>query len=510
MISHVTNEAVWEPLPPRQVNGTWHVSSQAIALDSPCNETLFCGTRGPGKTDTQLMYFAKHVGLGYGWYWNGVILDTQYSALTEIFERAVHWFRQIWGDEITVKSAKGDQEIKWSTGEKLIFRIAGKEKDYWNVAHGQQFTFIGWNELTKQKDAKLYDMFMSANRSSWDREKDAPETDLPQIPLVVFSTTNSYGIGFRWVKKRFIDPAPYGVPVEVTRKVFSPKLQKHIEVTRSQVAIFGSYKENIYLDPIYVAWLESQTNPNLRKSWLEGSWEISGGGLFDDLWTKRIHEKPRFVVPSSWRIDRCFDWGSSEPFSIIWFAVADGTEATLLDGRIFAPKKGSIIQIHEWYGAKDIDENVGLQLSVKAISDGIKAREINMMAAGWITTQPFAGPADNQIRNVQEVDTTTIETKFKEQGIKWLKSDKAPGTRIIGATIFRELLEGSLTGVGPGFYVMDNCRPTIAIVPNLPRDEEKLDDTDDRAIDHPWDVIRYKVLAAIGRTARTAPIRIPV
>jgi hypothetical protein len=39
---------VWEPIPD---------SSQALALDSRADHTLYTGSRGPGKTDTQLMRF---------------------------------------------------------------------------------------------------------------------------------------------------------------------------------------------------------------------------------------------------------------------------------------------------------------------------------------------------------------------------------------------------------------------------------------------------------------------
>ena len=44
---------VWMPL-----EGT----SQEIAISSPANETLYCGTRGCGKTDVQIFTFAQNVG----------------------------------------------------------------------------------------------------------------------------------------------------------------------------------------------------------------------------------------------------------------------------------------------------------------------------------------------------------------------------------------------------------------------------------------------------------------
>lgn len=59
---------VWKPLP----------GSQSLALSCPCDEILFEGTRGPGKTAAQLARFRRLVGLGYGTFWRGIIFDTGY------------------------------------------------------------------------------------------------------------------------------------------------------------------------------------------------------------------------------------------------------------------------------------------------------------------------------------------------------------------------------------------------------------------------------------------------
>ena len=50
--------------------------------------------------------------------------------------------------------------------------------------------------------------------------------------------------------------------------------------------IFGSYKENRYLSPEYVLELESIKDENKRRAWLEGDWDITSGGMFDDVWER--------------------------------------------------------------------------------------------------------------------------------------------------------------------------------------------------------------------------------
>ena len=239
----------------------------------------------------------------------------------------------------------------WPTGEELLFRQIRHQSDYWNY-HGQEFPFIGWNELTKYPTPDLYDAMMSCNRSSFLPEEHSPVdengvmTIVPPIPLVIFSTTNPYGSGHNWVKARFIDPMPPGVVLKREIDVFNPRTQKREIITKSQVRLFGSYKENRYLSPEYVAELESVKEESKRRAWLHGDWDIVAGGAVDDLWGDHLI-LPRFKVPSTWRIDRSLDWGSTHPFSVGWWAEANGEEAILPNGRIFCPPAGTLIRIYE-------------------------------------------------------------------------------------------------------------------------------------------------------------------
>jgi len=482
-------EVIWKPIPN---------SSQELALDARSEEILYTGNRGPGKTDTQLMFFRRYVGVGYGRFWRGVIFDREYKNLDDLVAKSKRWF-SAFGDGARFLSSKGEYKWVWATGEELMFRSIKKLDDYWNF-HGQEFPFIGWNEMTKFPTSELYDMMLSCNRSSFTPEKDNPE--LPSIPLVIFSTCNPYGPGHAWVKREWIDPVPYGKVQRKDIEVFNPKTQKEEVVTRRRVCIFGSYKENIYLDPLYVASLNNITDENMREAWLKGNWDIVAGGALDDVWNKKVHVKQRFRVPASWRIDRSFDWGSSHPFSVGWWAEASGEEAILPTGEVFCPVRGSLIQIAEWYGTKQIGTNKGLKMSAGDIAVGIKKREIEMLRDGWIQTQPYSGPADNQIGQIREADVESISTKMAKTGIRWLESDKSPGSRKIGLQLIRDRLKDAVDLESPGLYFMDNCRATLALLPILPRDTSDLDDVDTTAEDHAYDMIRYRVTKGNNRTAK--------
>lgn len=505
--SNVIYEDGWAFLP-----GT----SQEFALRTNANHILYHGTRGPGKTDCQLARFAANVGIGYGSFWTGVIFDRKYKNLDDLIKKSKRMFRKIFGNRCKFLESKGDYKWVWDTGEELAFRQFLRADDYWNY-HGQEFPFIGWNELCKYPTSDPYDAMMSCNRSSWTYEKDCPKDDegnylytreqLPPIPLEVFSTTNPYGPGHNWVKLRFIDAAPMGETFITEVEVFHPALKKNVTVRRKQVAIFGSYKENIYLDPLYVAELESITDENKRKAWLEGDWDIVAGGALDDVYRKAIHVLPRFRVPSGWRVDRSLDWGSSHPCSIGWFAEANGEEAEIYmpDGtvRIFCPPVGTLVQIGELYFTEKLGSNKGLRKSAPDIAKAVIEYEVKLMAEGCIEEQPWPGPADNQIRDVRESDVDTIEKKMADLGVRWIESDKSPGSRKNGLQLMRDRLEAAMKGEeGPGLYFTENCRASIATLPTLPRDEDDLDDVDTDAEDHPYDMVRYRVLKGANRLAK--------
>ncbi len=503
---------VWKPLP----------GSQSLSLSCPCNEILYEGTRGPGKTAAQLARFRRNVGIGYGSFWRGIIFDTEYKNLADIITQSKRMYR-LFKDGARFLASASELRWVWPTGEELLFRFGKEADDYWDY-HGQEFPFIGFNELTKQKSADFYEAMFSCRRSSF-RPKDYPlenGTLLKPIPLEVFSTTNPFGIGHTWVKKRFIEPKPRGTVIRETQKVFNPQTERDEEITLTRVAIHGSFKENPYLDPQYIATLMSIKDPNRKKAWVEGSWDVTSGGRFDHLWNATHHVIKPFQIPDSWIVDRSHDWGESKPFSNLWWAQSDGTEATLPDGRKFCPPAGTLILIGEWYGCPPDELNKGLNMSStnvakgikwiderlagldsvipsEIIQDGITQGQMNIMPN--ICKRVIKGPADNSIYTPND-DEDSIAQKMEAQGVEWMKANKNPGSRINGASLFADMLEAVIEGKKKesgtpekaAFYVFDYCRGWISRVPVLVRDSKNPDDVDTEQEDHDWDSTRYRVL----------------
>lgn len=495
-------KVIWEPLK----------GSQTLSLSCPANEILYDGTRGPGKTDAQLMRFRSRVGLGYGAFWRGVIFDREYKNLDDLVSKSRRWFPQF-NDGARWLSSTKDYKWVWPTGEELLFRTLQKIEDYWDY-HGQEYAFIGFNELTKYPTSELYDLIISCNRSSFIPELNPVISEgsiihLPEIPLEMFSTCNPHGAGHNWVKKKFIDPAPPGKIISEVTVVYNPRTEKYEDVVRTRVRIFGSWRENKFLSPVYIAALSQIKDPNKKRAWNNGDWNVTAGGMFDDLWDSDQHVIEDFQIPHSWYIDRAYDHGSSKPFSVGWYAISDGSELVLNDGRILHTVRGDVFRIGEWYGCTETP-NKGLNLLPSKIAEGIIEREIKMGIYGRVNP----GPADGSIYDSSDGNSIAFEMSkgvningVKYPGVQWTKADKSPGSRKIGWEKVRIILFGSLTSFlednkvvhkkreHPGLFIFRSCLKTIELLPITPRDPKDMDDVDTDSEDHLQDEVRYKALS---------------
>ena len=468
--------------------------SQTSFMNCSLFECLFHGTRGPGKTDALLMAFAQHVGKGHGAAWAGIIFRQSYPQLADVQAKSEKWFRQIFPQ---AKFNRAKMMWEWPTGERLLLRHMNRPEDYWNY-HGHEYPFIGWEELTNWPDDRCFKSMFSCCRSSE-----------PGVPRMVRATTNPYGPGHNWVKDRYRLHGKWWLTLIITD---ATDIDGNPEPIR--VAIHGHIDENKILlaaDPLYKQTVvASAANPAMAKAWLDGSWEIVAGGMFDDVWKPEFNIVPRFEIPPGWRVDRSFDWGSSAPFSVGWWAQSDGDDLLLSDGRYISTVRGDLFRVGEWYGWTG-QPNQGLRMLATEISEGIVERELLW---GLRSSNPneqsrvSPGPADTQIFQTENgVCYATDMAKpvrignVVHRGVTWERADKSPGSRKMGWEAMRKMMRAAHREDGPReepglFVVGDTCQQFLRTVISLPRDEKDMDDVDTDAEDHIGDEARYRVRAS--------------
>lgn len=455
---------IWIPQP----------GSQVLFLTCPVYEVLFEGTRGPGKTDALLADFCQHVGKGYGAAWRGILFRETYPQLSDVVAKTREWFPRWFPG---AKFREDDYTWTFPDGAQLLLRHIRQLKDYDNY-HGHAYPWIGFEELTNWATPELYLKMMSCCRSP-----------IPGIPKKMRATTNPYGRGHNWVKARFNLPSSRG---KIIKTPGEP----------DRVAIHGNIIENQILlkaDPDYISRIRaSASNPAQAAAWLEGSWDITSGGMFDDLWDSRVHVVPRFKVPRSWYLDRSFDWGESKPFSVGFWAESDGTDLVFPDGRRMRTVPGDLFRISEWYGCKKGEANVGLRMLAKDVADGIRMREIGLGLAGRIKP----GVADASIYGAE--NGMCVATDMEQAKVKWIPVDKSSGSRKHGWGQVRKRLRASLNWDDdcqvkstpreePGLFVVgEACAHFMRTVPSIVRSDKDPDDVDTDVEDHIADEVRYR------------------
>ena len=464
---------------------------QSLAFQSEANEILYGGAAGGGKSHLMRV--------------EAITLCSQIKGLQ------VYLFRRISDDlyKIHMEGAGGFYAMlePWFKAKLVRFNGSKNFLEFWNgskiwLSHCQyekdRFKYQGAeihvlliDELTHFTD-KIYRFLRNRVRLG---DLKFPDQFRGKLPLILCGS-NPGGEGHQWVKRTFVDSAPPLKPHRTPKKE-GGMLRQYIP---------AKLQDNPTLlknDPDYIDRLEGLGNPALVKAMKDGDWNIVAGGALDDVWSDRLI-LPRFKIPKSWTIDRSFDWGSSHPFSVGWWAQSDGTEVEFEDGSIFCPPAGSLIQIAEWYGTREPGTNEGLKLSSEELASGIKEHDETLLTTGWIQSPVKPGPADNQIRNVIDKAVPTIESVMARKKVTWTKSDKSPGSRVIGLELLRTRMKeaGKDQPEKPAIYFMEHCTTSISILPTLPRDEKKPEDVDTHAEDHAYDMVRYRVLA----TAKKAKI----
>lgn len=453
----------WLPLP----------GSQWLFLECPIFEALYEGSRGGGKTLVLLMDFAREVGKGFGANWRGILFRKEYKDLDDVVKKLEEWMPRLFPGWNFLHS-KSEYKAIWPTGEALLIRHLEKEEDYANY-HGHEYPWLGFEELTQWEDDKPYKKMQSCCRST-----------IPGIPFRIRATTNPYGAGHNWVKKRFQLPHMRGKVVRDPGQM-------------PRVAIHGSIHENFLLlhtQPHYLTILRQSTSSVAEaKAWMDGDWDVSAGGIFDDLWDNAVHVIPTFgpgKIPRGWTITRSYDHGQTHPFACLWWLESNGEPFTF-EGKIIGPVRGDLILWMEWYGSTG-EDNVGLKMPARKIARGIMDRENDE----GVHRRVRPGPADSEIFNKSsDRQGRCPADDMEDEGILWERADKSPGSRKRGFEMGRTLLQDAKPPADryrehPGLFICDRCVKWLELVPSAPRDTENPDDVPEKYEDHLIDASRYR------------------
>ena len=441
-----TKRHEWRPLP----------GPQTAFLKYPGQEALFSGGRGSGKSEALLADFARYVGQGHGINYRGIIFRRQYKELNDLIVKSKKMYLPVFKG---AKFHESPQSLKWvfEDGEELLFRAVEQTDDYW-AHHGNEYQWIGFDELCSWPSPDLYDSLKSLLRVS-----------KQGIPLRIRSTTNPYGPGASWVKQRFVDPSSDWAPAGT-----------HMVYRDRPIARFDSVvTENTYLmeaSPEYIANLASIDNEGMREAWLKGSWEYSVGGFFNGFWDRERNVINDYPITSELKHWISLDWGFSAPFAVLFFC---------------RDYEGRVICYDEIYGYGG-EGGKGTKKTAHEVAEMIKDK---MDFYGKSGIEYRSNVADSAIFNRTGSETSIFED-FLSNGIVFQPSGKGRGSRTAGWNAVREAFR---TGK---VVFTEKCTHSLRTIPLQMPDARNPDDIDTLGEDHLCDALRYSLVHVLPTSRR--------
>lgn len=442
---------------------------QVKAAICPANFTFFGGSRGGGKSDC-LLGRQINGAEKYGAHWNGLIVRRKYKDFGELRRR----IDELISEGLPAERVGGPQQtnyVRFKNGALITMPAIGRIEQA-NDYVGHQFTEISPDECTTFPFFRqLIDKLKGSLRSPHG------------VPCRVFGTGNPGGPGHMAVKDYF-RLGTDGVEPETVMKFElgkNPRTGKMMTETRVFIPSFlGDNKILCENDPNYVAGLMSISDPDLRRAWIDGDWDVFIGQAFN-LTGDHLYKDDK--IPPGAPMYMTFDWGFGKPFSVNWFWVD-------ADNRLYL--------FAEWYGWNG-KEDEGLRLEDSVIAEGINERE---QALGLSSDKQriirLSGPdcfAKKPDYKGGGQGPSTAEV-FASKGIFLTAGDPS---RHLKLRQFRERLRVEYvngTARRPMLVIHEDCKHFRRTIPALsmgdPPNDEDIDTTQE---DHIYDAVCHAVMA---------------
>ena len=428
---------------------------QTDFLAAPETEVLYGGAAGGGKSFAMLMDPLRYAHRPSA---RSLLVRKTIFELTELIDISKQLYPKAFPGAIFKEQTK-----TWTfpSGATHTFSFVDLDRDVHRF-QGQAFSWIGVDEITHYGTPYVWDYLRSRLR----------RTDM-EIQPYMRCTANPGGLGGWWVKKMFVDPAPWGEAfwardIETEDMLVFPKhdtIDPELwgKPTFKRRFIPARLTDNPYLmkSMEYLAMLASLPHTQ-RMRLLEGDWDIADSSAFQEFY-KPVHVIPSFEVPDDWPRFRACDYGYMAPTAVVWFTI--DYDGTLIAYRELYEKGLDAAQLADKIHEIEADEPPGM---------------IGILDSESWAQRGQLGPSIAQV--------------MINMGVKWQKADKGPGSRVNGKVEIHRLFGINPETDKPRVQMTEACKNLIRIFPMLPIDPNNAEDVDTKfAEDHLYDAFRYGV-----------------
>ena len=433
-------------------------------------EVLYGGAKGCAKSDAILFAALSQMHLPR---YKALILRQTFPEVQELIDRSQLAFPSManaphWNG--------GLKRWTFPGGGVLQFGYCST-KDEVQRYHGQEWAYIGFDEVGDVADERVWVMLMAENR--------CPN---PEVVLMMRGSANPGKPGHPWIKRRFINKCGKRGEKIYRYDYEMPGLDGQVlRATMTRRFIPARVTDNpVYAnDAVYMAKLFSLPDM-LRRQLLYGDWDAGFGMGLDEL-DEDVHFLQPFGIPPTWIQFGSFDWGFSHPWVFGHYAVDED---------------GVIYKINTFRGRLMSDRRIA-----DAINHHVNISDLRYVVAGhdcW---------AHHKARNDDETPST--QERFADAQIYLTHANIA---RYAGLKNFREQVawKGIIPNADggdphdgePNFYMMDNegnrrCFDSLETMTTNPDDPEDVLKVDADPItgdggDDDYDETRYALASRPG------------
>jgi hypothetical protein len=401
-----------------------------------------------------------------------VLIRKKFDDILKNHVEGTNGFKSLLAPLVTAGAVKITEAGVWfPRGSVISFQHCQDERQF-TSAQGSEKHVIFIDEAT-QISQTLILYFRAWCRMSKEDKANLPEEWRDKLPLILY-TANPVGPSTGFFRKEFVKARPpfsienvYGFRRQYIPSRATDNLSVDLDAHRGRLAALG--------------------DEALAKALDEGDWDAPVGDFFRQ-YDEELHACPDFTPPHHWFKFRTFDWGGSDPFCVLWWAVSDGEEFMGDNGRQLWFPRGCLIAYREWYGCDPDKESKGLQMRNEDMARGIVIRTPEVTSGITLSDSlPFQDRGSSNGRG----DKWTMADTFRDGGVPLTRANT---DRVFGCAEVKQRLIGK--DDYPLIRFAQQCKYTREYLPAVQQDPTKREAyVQDGDATHSSDCVRYACAA---------------
>lgn len=434
---------------------------QAAFLKAPEFEVLYGGAAGGGKTDALLVC--------------GLLWISRYPGAQVLFLRRTYPDLSLPGGAIPRSHELFAGHATWNGSEHKWSFPNGGAVQFGHLEHagahfnyrGAQIDLLLWDELTQV----LLEPYLFL------RSRVRPTKD--GIVTGIRAATNPGDVGHAWVKRRWVDAAPWGEPFHVRIPGADPVTARFIP---------AKLEDNPALltrDPGYRSRLRELPD-HLQRAYEAGDWDIYEGQFFGE-WRRELHVCAPFAIPPHWLRWTATDYGFAAPFVHYAFSRDPRTKRVYVYRELF--EKG----LRDEQQAEAITRAIRRERAVLGLDP--ETPPIHVRHVG----------DPSMFNKRSEEDKPSIAAVYRQKGIPLVpgSNNRKQGWAVVRRALATKEIDpetGEEREKSPRLQVFETCSHLIRTLPEMVRDPLDPEDLADvirgqKTEDDPVDALRYGLVA---------------